>query len=46
MHQLSDEVLIEAYLQAIEQKLDAHFINLLLAEIKSRGINLDTLKAS
>ncbi|GIM47145.1 hypothetical protein DNHGIG_26940 [Collibacillus ludicampi] len=46
MHQLSDEILIEAYLQAIEQKLDAHFINLLLEEIQSRGINIDALKAS
>lgn len=46
MHQLSDEFLIEAYIQAKKQNLDSHFISLLLAEIQSRGINLDHLPAS
>lgn len=37
---LSDELLIEAYLAAVEYKLDCEFISLLFSEIRTRRIPL------
>lgn len=38
MHLLSDEYLVEAYVNAVRQELDNQFIVLLHEEIKSRGL--------
>jgi developmental checkpoint coupling sporulation initiation to replication initiation len=35
---LSDELLIEAYLKALELQLNDHFIELLKEELQKRGI--------
>ncbi|MFC4769038.1 sporulation histidine kinase inhibitor Sda [Effusibacillus consociatus] len=40
MRLLSDKVLLEAYKQAVELKLDEQFIQLLLKEINQRGLSL------
>ncbi|WP_440895091.1 sporulation histidine kinase inhibitor Sda [Amphibacillus sp. Q70] len=40
MNLLSDELLIEAYLAAVEYKLDYEFISLLFSEIRTRRIPL------
>ncbi|HEU4962296.1 MAG TPA: sporulation histidine kinase inhibitor Sda [Bacilli bacterium] len=38
MHLLSDDYLVEAYVNAVRQDLDDQFILLLQDEIKSRGL--------
>jgi len=46
MHLLSDEYLLEAYKNAVKQKLDAHFIELLNQEIRARGLAVSVPNAS
>jgi hypothetical protein len=38
---MSNETLIDSYLKAIDLKLEADFVNLLLAEITRRRLHLD-----
>lgn len=38
MHLLSDDYLVEAYTNAVKQKLDNQFIELLSLEIRNRGL--------
>lgn len=38
LHLLSDDYLMEAYTNAIKQKLDKQFIDLLFVEIRQRGL--------
>ncbi|WP_209972778.1 sporulation histidine kinase inhibitor Sda [Paenibacillus eucommiae] len=40
MKVMSDEALIESYYQAVELQLEIDFIDLLLAEIQRRKLNL------
>lgn len=40
MWSLSDEVLLDAYEQAMELQLDDRFIQMLLAEIRQRDLSL------
>ncbi len=42
MRRLSNEGLLEAYHTAVQLRLDADFIELLLAEIYSRGLSLES----
>ncbi|WNS75100.1 sporulation histidine kinase inhibitor Sda [Bacillus sp. DTU_2020_1000418_1_SI_GHA_SEK_038] len=42
---LTDTILINTYLKAIEQKLDPYFIQLLLAEIEERGLKVEDSRA-
>ncbi len=46
MHLLSDEYLVEAYLNAVQQKLDKQFIDLLYKEIRTRGLTVPVTIAS
>jgi hypothetical protein len=46
MHLLSDEHLLEAYTNAVKQKLDESFIQLLLEEIELRGLAVSVNIAS
>jgi len=41
VNRLSDELLIEAYLAAIEYELDREFISLLFTEIRARNISFN-----
>lgn len=40
MKLLSNETLLESYYRAVDLKLDREFINLLLAEIKRRNLQV------
>lgn len=40
MKTLSDESLIEVYLKAVEFNLDQEFVNLIIDEMKRRGIHV------
>jgi hypothetical protein len=46
MHFLSDEFLLEAYINAVRQKLDRQFIHLLFDEIRTRGLAVPVTIAS
>jgi len=46
MHLLSDEYLMEAYKNAVNQKLDSQFIDLLREEIQVRGLAVNVNIAS
>ncbi|MCX7570692.1 sporulation histidine kinase inhibitor Sda [Tumebacillus sp. DT12] len=46
MHLLTDDFLLEAYRNAVRQKLDTQFIELLFLEIHSRGLAVPVTIAS
>ncbi|MFD2169454.1 sporulation histidine kinase inhibitor Sda [Tumebacillus lipolyticus] len=46
MHLLSDEYLIEAYTNAVQQKLDRQFLELLSKEVQARGLSVSVILAS
>jgi DNA-binding phage protein len=46
MHLLNDDYLVEAYLNAVLQKLDKQFIDLLFKEIRTRGLTVPVTIAS
>ncbi|ARU59707.1 sporulation inhibitor A [Tumebacillus sp. BK434] len=46
MHLLSDEYLVEAYTNAVKQKLDRQFIDLLYKEVQARGLTVSVSIAS
>jgi hypothetical protein len=46
MHLLSDDYLVEAYTNAVKQKLDKQFIDLLSLEIRNRGLAVSENLAS
>ncbi|MBM7570715.1 sporulation histidine kinase inhibitor Sda [Aquibacillus albus] len=43
MHSLSNELLVEAYREAKQKKMDVDFINLLKKEIERRGIDFEVV---
>lgn len=45
MELLSDELLVDTYVAAIQYKLDPEFIQMLQNEMKRRQINFDAEKA-
>jgi developmental checkpoint coupling sporulation initiation to replication initiation len=42
MRLISNETLIDSYFRALDLKLEAEFVDLLLAEIKRRRLQLDS----
>ncbi|WP_082882219.1 sporulation histidine kinase inhibitor Sda [Paenibacillus swuensis] len=40
MHGISNEVLLDSYVRALDLKLEQDFIHLLLAEIRRRNLNI------
>lgn len=44
MEQLSDELLVETYYEAIKYKLEPEFIRMLAVEMKRRGVDLSSNK--
>ncbi|MGZ4031186.1 MAG: sporulation histidine kinase inhibitor Sda [Tumebacillaceae bacterium] len=46
MHLLSDDYLLEAYTNAVKQKLEKQFIDLLFLEIRTRGLAVSEILAS
>ncbi|HJA41264.1 MAG TPA: sporulation histidine kinase inhibitor Sda [Firmicutes bacterium] len=43
MHNLSNELLIQSYIKAVEIPLHPHFIHLIQLELNYRGINIEHL---
>lgn len=44
MNDLSDELLVEAYIEANKMRLDSHFIQQLRKELTKRSINVKKLE--